>query len=164
MDVGLSRRRSDADPRRQLHLGRWCCGGLVDSRLWIAGRPLTQPLFCRFSPCRPGQSRPVGKTASSVLNLKFAAESMVCLLAEAFDGGEDVVGGFGPAAGRGLLVVGCDEGPDIGFQLPDRGVDATLDLLGGQLAEPTSTWLRSEERRVGKECVSSCRSRWSPYN
>src|SRR3546814_18096645 len=23
---------------------------------------------------------------------------------------------------------------------------------------------RSEERRVGKECVSTCRSRWSPYN
>src|SRR3546814_17328889 len=23
---------------------------------------------------------------------------------------------------------------------------------------------RSEERRVGKECVISCRSRWSPYN
>src|SRR3546814_13873614 len=22
----------------------------------------------------------------------------------------------------------------------------------------------SEERRVGKECVSTCRSRWSPYN
>src|SRR3546814_6592218 len=26
------------------------------------------------------------------------------------------------------------------------------------------TILRSEERRVGKECVSTCRSRWSPYN
>src|SRR3546814_12606539 len=24
--------------------------------------------------------------------------------------------------------------------------------------------LRSEERRVGKGCVSPCRSRWSPYN
>src|SRR3546814_21019934 len=23
--------------------------------------------------------------------------------------------------------------------------------------------MRSEERRVGKECVSTCRSRWSPY-
>src|SRR3546814_9163921 len=28
------------------------------------------------------------------------------------------------------------------------------------------TWVaaRSEERRVGKECVSTCRSRWSPYH
>src|SRR3546814_17193476 len=25
-------------------------------------------------------------------------------------------------------------------------------------------FLRSEERRVGKECVSTCRSRWSPYH
>src|SRR3546814_14596306 len=33
---------------------------------------------------------------------------------------------------------------------------------------PTSSMLasfvRSEERRVGKECVSTCRSRWSPYH
>src|SRR3546814_12403146 len=26
------------------------------------------------------------------------------------------------------------------------------------------TLSRSEERRVGKECVSTCRSRWSPYH
>src|SRR3546814_10131487 len=24
--------------------------------------------------------------------------------------------------------------------------------------------IRSDERRVGKECVSTCRSRWSPYH
>src|SRR3546814_13461723 len=28
---------------------------------------------------------------------------------------------------------------------------------------PNLFMLRSEERRVGKECVSTCRSRWSPY-
>src|SRR3546814_1337510 len=35
------------------------------------------------------------------------------------------------------------------------------------IPQQTSTnvlWLRSEERRVGKECVSTCRSRWSPYH
>src|SRR3546814_12723616 len=26
------------------------------------------------------------------------------------------------------------------------------------------SFFRSEERRVGKECVSTCRSRWSPYH
>src|SRR3546814_11634697 len=31
------------------------------------------------------------------------------------------------------------------------------------VVERTHSW-RSEERRVGKECVSTCRSRWSPYN
>src|SRR3546814_1602393 len=28
----------------------------------------------------------------------------------------------------------------------------------------TNVEQRSEERRVGKECVSTCRSRWSPYH
>src|SRR3546814_13280098 len=28
--------------------------------------------------------------------------------------------------------------------------------------DPATTLTRSEERRVGKECVSTCRSRWSP--
>src|SRR3546814_11930441 len=34
--------------------------------------------------------------------------------------------------------------------------------LGGQATVPGVA--RSEERRVGKECVSTCRSRWSPYH
>src|SRR3546814_10387092 len=29
---------------------------------------------------------------------------------------------------------------------------------------PKNANRRSEERRVGKECVSTCRSRWSPYH
>src|SRR3546814_15644832 len=36
-----------------------------------------------------------------------------------------------------------------------------LDLRAGREAEAID---RSEERRVGKECVSTCRSRWSPYH
>ena len=40
------------------------------------------------------------------------------------------------------------------------------------IKDPESKWMkyinrlldRSEERRVGKECVSTCRSRWSPYH
>src|SRR3546814_21087439 len=28
----------------------------------------------------------------------------------------------------------------------------------------SARWRRSEERRVGKECVSTCRSRWSQYH
>src|SRR3546814_16678433 len=31
------------------------------------------------------------------------------------------------------------------------------------LASPGGGYDRTEERRVGKECVSKCRSRWSPY-
>src|SRR3546814_19409881 len=39
---------------------------------------------------------------------------------------------------------------------------SSLDFLGGPGCVQCSIPLRSEERRVGKECVSTCRSRWSP--
>src|SRR3546814_11831360 len=32
------------------------------------------------------------------------------------------------------------------------------------VGEGWQSFVRSEERRVGKECVSTCRSRWSPYH
>src|SRR3546814_7362088 len=35
---------------------------------------------------------------------------------------------------------------------------------GFTLRCPPVRFTRSEERRVGKECVSTCRSRWSPYH
>src|SRR3546814_17991403 len=35
---------------------------------------------------------------------------------------------------------------------------------GCEAARAVRTVDRSEERRVGKECVSTCRSRWSPYD
>src|SRR3546814_12457106 len=38
----------------------------------------------------------------------------------------------------------------------------TLEEVSQVIAEGTAD-LRSEERRVGKECVSTCRSRWSTY-
>src|SRR3546814_13740526 len=52
--------------------------------------------------------------------------------------------GAGPVGRRGHALVGAHQG-----------------------ATPASTndaVARSEERRVGKECVSTCSSRWSPYH
>src|SRR3546814_12841591 len=34
----------------------------------------------------------------------------------------------------------------------------------GDIVVRTGQLIRSDERRVGKECVSTCRSRWSPYH
>src|SRR3546814_19186335 len=56
---------------------------------------------------------------------------------------------------------------------PDRAIAEAARVLrgGGHLLivdfaphedEELRTLARSEERRVGKECVSTCRSRWSP--
>src|SRR3546814_18312922 len=45
----------------------------------------------------------------------------------------------------------------------ERAIRADLALIKGWKADEAGN-LRSEERRVGKECVSTCRSRWSPYD
>src|SRR3546814_16827000 len=37
------------------------------------------------------------------------------------------------------------------------------DAVSRSVADPPDMLLRSEERRVGKECVSPCRARGSPY-
>src|SRR3546814_9205153 len=42
---------------------------------------------------------------------------------------------------------------------------AVAQILQQAVPQPgPSLTTRSEERRVGKECVSTCRSRWSPYH
>src|SRR3546814_7033939 len=45
--------------------------------------------------------------------------------------------------------------------LPVAGDTSDAEDLAGTDIERD---VRSEERRVGKECVSTCRSRWSPYH
>src|SRR3546814_6098831 len=48
------------------------------------------------------------------------------------------------------------------------GIGMVVVVAEGDVAEVTAALEaageRSEERRVGKECVSRCRSRWSPYH
>ena len=45
------------------------------------------------------------------------------------------------------------------------GKTPELDNMVKEAAEALKdTFNRSEERRVGKECASMCRSRWSPYH
>src|SRR3546814_10949811 len=67
--------------------------------------------------------------------------------------------------GDGLLADEDDATGDLerGEPVAQRGTQV---LLGGG---GTDRWHacrgdRSAARRVGKECVSQCRSRWSPYN
>src|SRR3546814_14743985 len=44
-----------------------------------------------------------------------------------------------------------------------QAMDVDDDVAGRHLPFCTA-WSRSEERRVGKECVSPCRLRWGPYH
>src|SRR3546814_19883551 len=62
--------------------------------------------------------------------------------------------------GEGRLVLGLEllvPGDAILGDADDGGVDP------GEVGPGVTEAARSEERRVGKECVSTCRSRWAPY-
>src|SRR3546814_17909462 len=48
----------------------------------------------------------------------------------------------------------CDEDVALNRTIGAHGLGILRAMAAG----------RSEERRVGKECVSTCRSRWSPYH
>src|SRR3546814_18312076 len=57
--------------------------------------------------------------------------------------------------------------PYLAYMRQDRRFHDGEALTSRQFAQLLSAefdGLRSEERRVGKECVSTCRSRWSPYH
>src|SRR3546814_17296323 len=73
-----------------------------------------------------------------------------------------------PAALQALGVTAGDVSQQLArIQVERAGGKAELD--GEQQVIRTvgtidSAKARSEERRVGKECVSPCRSRWAPYH
>src|SRR3546814_12187302 len=59
--------------------------------------------------------------------------------------------------------------PENAFGLNPEDPYGQDDILveAGEVHIPIGTpvkLVRAEERRVGNECVSTCRSRWSPYN
>src|SRR3546814_18926509 len=54
---------------------------------------------------------------------------------------------------------------DLQQKIPSLSVASRFGHTGGTYAiRGLSGTNRSEERRVGKECVSTCRSRWSTYH
>src|SRR3546814_13000735 len=64
----------------------------------------------------------------------------------------------GPVVYDGIFLHGRNQDARFAAQIAAKLMLDTVRWLTPQAA------LRSEERRVGKECVSTCRSRWSPYH
>ena len=74
------------------------------------------------------------------------------------------------------LAGGCFWGTEHYFKQIEGVAKTEVGFANGHTENPTykevytdttgfaETVFRSEERRVGKECVSTCRSRWSPYH
>src|SRR3546814_6811386 len=72
-------------------------------------------------------------------------------------------GALGPAEGTDGGSTGGDTALPTG-PAGTTGSDPAGGATGGATGGADGATGRSEERRVGKECVSTCRSRWSPYH
>src|SRR3546814_13580773 len=75
-------------------------------------------------------------------------------------------------ADAGVPLITGGDAPSIPGQVPGFALHEEIDAM---LAAGLTPWQalsaatrtpgeRSEERRAGKECVSTCRSRWSPWH
>src|SRR3546814_1988333 len=71
-----------------------------------------------------------------------------------------------PGAARAETPFDACDGPVLQVVFSGGTAAAWQDGTSGLSARDIAmnVALRSEERRVGKECVSTCRSRWSPYH
>ena len=87
-----------------------------------------------------------------------------------------------PLAGKGQLGLGASSvahfgkpgvgDPNAGIEIPGTQLHGDLRARLGEMVSFGILYengldqgaKRSEERRVGKECPSKCRSRWSPYH
>src|SRR3546814_1485773 len=87
------------------------------------------------------------KTAYEMRISDWSSDVCSSDLGSVADGGGERILAPGPPR-----PAGADPGPD--------GADRRHRLVGGDA--PGQRRGRSEERRVGKECVRTCRSRWSP--
>src|SRR3546814_18957230 len=76
---------------------------------------------------------------------------------------------FKPNANRYALVVGLipvlDRSPAVSKESAMLLSSWSSGMTpASAFTTPISSRIRSEERRVGNECVSTCRTWWSPYN
>src|SRR3546814_12596711 len=88
----------------------------------------------------------------------------------AVEGGDVHREGAGAKGGDIAQILGARENVDVGAEAAQQPADDChrarfpIEHLLGNARGDAPHRVRSEERRVGKECVSTCRSRWSPYH
>src|SRR3546814_285466 len=101
----------------------------------------------------------IGLPERRTARVEAGAQTCLDTLEALFAGVADVVGGdHGLDVGRQAAATR----PEVDAVVREVHVDAAIEELPE--VSPVPEIPRSEERRVGKECVSTCRSRWSPYN
>src|SRR3546814_15634715 len=116
---------------------------------------------CSFKQARPAAGAVRKAPGASSEHAAATARALVTAEAEGNPGvGLRHVFGYRDALEAGRIRGAAEPAVEVVTEAV-TGVDAAEGLphLGVERA-----WERSEERRVGKECVSTCRSRWSPYH
>src|SRR3546814_16391099 len=98
------------------------------------------------------------RLAREFVEREFVVRGMVADLNVHWDIGAD-----GQPKPHAHVMLTMREVNEQGFGAKVRDWNRT-DLLNHWRAAWAAHENRSEERRVGKECVSTCRSRWSPYH
>src|SRR3546814_9354071 len=105
-------------------------------------------------PCAQGLGRPepaAGRTAAGRPGVRDKERPMRSL-----EGKVAVITGGNSGIGKATAQLFVQQGARV--VVTGRRKEA----LDAAVAELGPAAVRSEERRVGKECVSTCRSRWSP--
>src|SRR3546814_18136446 len=96
--------------------------------------------------------------------LEVSTQGIAGCMAGAAFGQSGQIGGRIPFNGTPQLFEGCDLGTmeSVGAAPEGKAVDPDAALGRKELSAVFPN--RSDERRVGKECVSTFRSRWPPMN
>ena len=116
---------------------------------------LASDTICAVLNC-PDVAHVVVVTADPVAGPRLSALG-AHVVADEPGGGLGQAGGLNAALAHGAAVART--------RWPGSGVVAlAADLPALRPAELSRALRRSEERRVGKECAITCRSRWSPYH
>src|SRR3546814_11967500 len=109
----------------------------------------------------------------SLMLEELAAEGCPLLAIVLLTVAVSVLARHGSAEQRATWLPGIADGSTrLAFAItePDAGTNAhairttAMPIADGWRIDGAKTYIRSEERRVGKECVSTCRSRWSPLH
>src|SRR3546814_6705020 len=106
----------------------------------------TKDLFCRLQDL-PAAAHAPGEARDALLMRGIGSP-------DPYGKQTDGMGGATSSTSKTVIVSKSDRpGHDVNYLFGQVSID-----------KPFIDWSRSEERRVGKECVSTCRSRWSPYH
>ena len=136
-----------ADPLH-VHLDGDDCGALADA--W--SQSLSNSFFSNVQPAQPNQTALI--TTGYVFPFTASAGQSVevpYLSNAPTQGNNQYQVDILSEGGTYLATVGTGNGNPISVSIPGW-------------ANGRYRFRRSEERRVGKECVQPCRSRWSPYH